>query len=217
MRPSTAAPNVRMSSVSAGHGVVVGLPRLAPGTSSLSGVFGVMRSSCKSARRPACQWDGSDPSCPLDTDRARAMWQASGTAGKDERGSDLSASVTGLRPGQGRSWATICVVARAAGPRQALWTLSRVHPIGVMPPRACWGVLKAGGCGGVPGARWGRDSLEGVTRFGGDPTAHRGWLGEGGMREGGAIGRLTAQARSRGWAAVGGGQQPQELVPVLGR
>ena len=98
-----------------------------------------------------------------------------------------------------------------------LWTLSRVHPIGVMPPRACWGVVKAGGCGGVPGARWGRDSLEGVTRFGGDPTANRGWLGEGGMREGGAVGRLTGQARSRGWAAVGGGQQPQELVPVLGR
>jgi hypothetical protein len=30
---------VKMTSVSAGHGVVVGLPGLEPGTSSLSGIF----------------------------------------------------------------------------------------------------------------------------------------------------------------------------------
>jgi len=39
MRSTAGAPDVTMTSVSAGQGLVVGLPGLEPGTSSLSGIF----------------------------------------------------------------------------------------------------------------------------------------------------------------------------------
>ena len=42
-----------------------------------------------------------------------------------------------------------------------------------------------------PGARGNRGATIEWGRAA-DPTAHRAWLGEGGTREGGAIGRLTA-------------------------
>src|SRR5918992_2440487 len=81
-------------------------------TSSLLGVFRLCGQCCESARRPAQRRGGCDRGCPLDTRVARPLWHACGTAGEDERGSDLSTSASARAQGEARPQGTTCLVGK---------------------------------------------------------------------------------------------------------
>jgi hypothetical protein len=73
---------------------------------------------CKGARRPAQPWGACDRSCPLDTRVGRPMWHASGTAGEDQRGSELLASASARVQGEARPQrppASLASASRARG------------------------------------------------------------------------------------------------------
>jgi hypothetical protein len=108
---------------------------------------------------PAQRPDDSDRGCPLGTARDRPMWHASGTAGEDERGSDLSASASAGVHGEAR-------------PRRPLLRWQAAGG-GAAVPEVLHGLPWSASCMYSPVRREGFDRPASMTVLSSDPEAGR--------------------------------------------